>query len=441
MFKPIAGMNKYMIIPRSILPLAVGGGLLSGIILVSMGLKIASIPYAIIAYILTAVAYSLYDHPKSGYAAQAGKSAGLSGVFQPKLSKPTRYLLATLLTSVGVSLNLVLGADPREHAYLSIAAPIVLSALLFGFETASFQLILACAASLYFFIPPIFDFNFEDPHDVGLLCEFIAFVFLCSWTLKSMFERAAHADCLAAEVAEASWLPNGAKPQKGVCHAGGPAAMAYAPSGKDRGCDPERAPLELKLREEKGRYRELRHRVRNEFQTLLLLASAEAEATDHPEEFGRWILRLRSAAELHALLDEEAAETVPMASYLTTLSDTLTRTFDGRLTITTVVDPEIRLGHRQARQVGLIYTEAAINALKHGFPMNVRGTLNVRLERKANGFELAVSDNGVGSRAAYVKEKFGVTLMKEIATSLGGELMLDMTETGATVRLLFLRSA
>jgi len=63
LFKPIAGMNKYMIIPRSILPLAVGGGLLSGIILVSMGLKIASIPYAIIAYILTAVAYSLYDHP------------------------------------------------------------------------------------------------------------------------------------------------------------------------------------------------------------------------------------------------------------------------------------------------------------------------------------------------------------------------------------------
>lgn len=421
MFKPIADMNKYMILPRNTLLLAIAGGLVSGVILVNMGLTGASIPYAIVAYILAAVIIALYVRPVPDRDDVVSRFSRQSGASSRKSSKLTRYASAILLAFAGALLNLALDTDPRQHAYLSMAAPIVASALLFGFEAASVALVVACAASLYFFIPPLFDFNFEDPRDIGLLSEFVAFVLLCSWILKSMYEGVAHVDALAAEPLSAS-----------ATHSLSRQGMAF---------ETEFAATQRKLLEAKGRYRELRHRVRNEFQTLQLLASAEADATHHPEEFGRWILRLRSAAELHNVLDDETTEVVCMASYLNTLSDTLAKTFAGRLTIETAVEPDIRLHPRHARNIGLIYTEAAINSLKHAFPQNAPLELQLHFGRAESGLQLTIADNGAGFDPATIRAKFGLTLMRQIAANLGGELKWDASSAGTTVRLNFVAPA
>ncbi len=418
--QPIADMNKYMILPRSTLLLAIAGGLVSGVILVSMGLAGASILYAIVAYILAAVIFALCIRPLSDRGGAARKFADQSSVPASKVPKITRYAAAVLLAFTGVLLNLALDTDPRQHAYLSMAVPIVISALLFGFEAASVALVIACAASLYFFIPPLFDFNFEDPRDIGLLCEFVAFVLLCSWILKSIYEGAAHVDALAAE-----------PPSVSLTH----------PLLRSAPFETEFAATERMLLEARDRYRELRHRVRNEFQTLQLLASAEADATHHPEEFGRWILRLRSAAELHNVLDDEATETVRMDSYLGALSDTLTKTFAGRLTIETDVEPDIRLQSRHARHIGLIYTETAINSLKHAFPQNAPGELRVRFGRVKNGLQLTIADNGAGFDPSTIAAKFGLTLMRQVADNLGGDLRWHSSSTGTTVSLTFVTPA
>ncbi len=424
MFKPIADMNKYLILPRTTLVTAVGGGLASGLILVSMGLTSASIPYAVATYVVIAVLFGLYASPhvaRSGFASISAQQVGSSS---REFLKTTKYASAILLTLTGVLLNLAFDADPRQHAYLSIAAPIVVSALLFGFEAASLALLLACAASFYFFVPPKFVFSFEDPRDIGILCEFVAFVLLCSWIMKSMYEGTAHVQALSIEPladSGASVIP--AHPQSGIANVA------------------EFAATERKLLEANDRYRELRHRVRNEFQTLQLLASAEADATHHPEEFGRWILRLRSAAELHNVLDDEATEAVRMDSYLRALSDTLAKTFGGRLTIETVVEPDICLHPRHARHIGLIYTETAINSLKHAFPQNAPGELRLRFGRVKDGLQLTIADNGVGFNPAAVKEKFGLALMKRIAIDLGGEMEWEASSTGTTVRLNFVAPA
>ncbi|QGM44247.1 sensor histidine kinase [Methylocystis heyeri] len=420
LFKPAAGMDEYMVLPRAILSFAIGGGFLSGVILMRLGLPIVAVPVSVLAYMLAAAAASLYSNPRPG--ALLPRRSRLSDdleLYFSRISRPTRYLVAVVLSALGIGLNLALDTDPREHAYISLAAPIILSALLFGYEAASFALLLACAASLYFFIPPRFHFGFDDPRDVGHLCEFSAFVFLSSWVLKSMFEGAA-------------------TPIKASA-AAKPSPIAYEEDQFELTSLSRRlASSERKCAEAEARYDELRHRVKNEYQAFLSLAAREAEMSQNPEQFDRWILRLRNAVELHRLLDDEADETVPMATYLARLSESMRKTFDGRLKVESRVEADIGLDRRRARSLGLIYMEAAINALKYAFPGDSAGAMRLRLTRSGPNLLLTIANDGADFDPASAQPGFGFTLIKETAASLGGALAWERPpQGGACLRVIF----
>lgn len=197
------------------------------------------------------------------------------------------------------------------------------------------------------------------------------------------------------------------------------------------------AAQEKELRRVKERYRELRHRIRNDLQGLTTLLSAQARTSGNSECCSRCILRLRSAAELHKALDDDGSSDISMAAYLRALSDTRKKAFEDRICADTFLEQDIYLDHRSAQCVGLVYVEATTNALKHAFPVGATGQIEVRLRRLGDELELTVADDGVGFDPASIPRGDGIELMRGLAHQLKGELQLERLSKGTRVRLLF----
>jgi two-component sensor histidine kinase len=377
------------------------GGAFSGVILIFMGLGPWVLPASALAFLAVASLTSAMEHPSTVAA------AALAGRVRRHLRRAVampfslRVAVALALTLSAVAVNLGLDADPRDHAYLSIAGPVIVSGLFFGFEIGAVALFIACIANLYFFIPPRFDMATDKIEDLEHLLEFILFVASSAWCLRSMFEDLV--------------------PAPGAAHA---SALGPGLEGKS-------------LREVHEQNRELRHRVRNEFQALSLLASSEAQRSGESEIFRRWVMRLRGVASLHELVDGEARDRVSLARYIAALTEALRKTYDGVLTIDTQVDASVEVDFDRARRIGLIYAEATMNALKHGFAGRAGGRLEVGLRRVGERLELSVVDDGKGFDPAKTTPGFGLGVMRDFADVLNGELTVESRPQGTSVRCVF----
>lgn len=102
--------------------------------------------------------------------------------------------------------------------------------------------------------------------------------------------------------------------------------------------------------------------------------------------------------------------------------------------------PELHLPVGREVQVFHIVQEALANVCKHANARNARLTL----ERKDDGYEIAIEDDGVGMAAdPGAGERgdsghYGIAIMRERARRLGGELMMESAEgAGTRVRLRF----
>jgi two-component sensor histidine kinase len=202
------------------------------------------------------------------------------------------------------------------------------------------------------------------------------------------------------------------------------------------------AATQEELRLERERYRELRHRIRNDLQGLATLISAQSRRLDKPEGCSSCAMRLRSAAELHNALDEEEGGTdICMADYLWALSEARRKAFDDRIVGDTVADVDIFLDYRRAQCVGLVYVEAVSNAMKHAFPGCVEGQIIAQFHRVGDRFELIVTDTGIGFDTDRPSRGDGIQLMRGLARQLRGNLELRRLAKGTMVRLAFPQKA
>lgn len=198
--------------------------------------------------------------------------------------------------------------------------------------------------------------------------------------------------------------------------------------------------LEVKEREltrERERYRELRHRIRNDLQGLTTLLAAQARTSSHPECCSRCILRLRSAAELHNALDDDGSSEISMSAYLRALAEARRKAFEDRIGAVTFFEPDIYLDYRSAQCVGLVYIEATTNAVKHAFPDGAPGHIEARLRRLEEALELTIADDGVGIDPGAIARGDGIDLMRGLAGQLQGDLQLERLPRGTLVRLVF----
>jgi two-component system, sensor histidine kinase PdtaS len=193
--------------------------------------------------------------------------------------------------------------------------------------------------------------------------------------------------------------------------------------------------------------REIHHRVKNNLQvvsSLLRLQSRHVQDNHAQEALLEGRNRVNSMALIHQYLyrDEDITK-ISADEYIKKLATTLYKSYDvsnNRIKFQAQIDP-IKLDVDTAIPIGLILNELITNALKHAFPNQREGILEVTLLRGSNDeVNLSVKDNGVGfteKSLKEAKESFGWSLVELFSEKLNAQLSVS-NGVGTTVNLQFL---
>jgi PAS domain S-box-containing protein len=181
--------------------------------------------------------------------------------------------------------------------------------------------------------------------------------------------------------------------------------------------------------------KEIHHRVKNNLQlisSIIYLKLTSVEDSDIRSFLEDTRQKIRSIALIHErLLQTENLDKVEVSDYLGKLIQDLKVTYfrDGHvLNIDTDFDKEM-MTLDMAIICGLIVNELLTNAIKHAFPANRPGTINIQLKNN-NGFKLVVQDDGVGLPEDVEpgnSTSFGMQLIDVFVKQLNGKLSINRT--------------
>lgn len=199
------------------------------------------------------------------------------------------------------------------------------------------------------------------------------------------------------------------------------------------------AERDAKLAERELLFRELQHRVNNDFALVNSLLDLQRRKSEDPETrraLEQAIGRIRSVARVHHhlyILPEIGA--IDFRQYLRELCAALA---DATLPPAGVYlrchCDEAYMPRSHAIAVGLATNELITNAVKHAFPDGREGTIDVRFEKTGSGWCLSVRDDGVGLSDIYRRSGLGAGLIEEFVRQAGGSLSLE-NDGGTIARL------
>ena len=182
-----------------------------------------------------------------------------------------------------------------------------------------------------------------------------------------------------------------------------------------------------KLAERELLFRELQHRVANDFALAIALLKHEFRNSTEPqvrEALDRSAHRIDSFARIHRQIYLQSdVISVNLKEYLDDLAGSLKAG---------AMPPNIRLScdippvssqRNTALALGLLLNELVTNAVKHGFPGDRDGSIAVRLKRAPRGWEFVVEDDGIGYDG--VVPGSGTNLIRQFAHQAGGELAFE----------------
>ncbi len=187
--------------------------------------------------------------------------------------------------------------------------------------------------------------------------------------------------------------------------------------------------LKTSLEEKNMLFRELHHRVKNNFQlinSMLKLQSYRISDKKVLEAFSTAINRIYSIAMIHEqLYRSEDFVNTRFSEYVEDLAAHITSSYRQDypdITLKVQVDP-ILLDLDRSIVCGLIINELIVNAIKHAFPSpkqqtpeRIQNLISVRFAATENEYILSVSDNGIGLPEQYDINKSDSLGMKIIQT-------------------------
>jgi len=183
-----------------------------------------------------------------------------------------------------------------------------------------------------------------------------------------------------------------------------------------------------KLAERELLFRELQHRVGNDFAIVVSLLDLQRRRSGNAETraaLEQAMGRVRSISRIHrhiyALPDSRH---VDLRQYLRDLCTGLTDATLPMAGMTLACDcDEAYMPRDQALAVGLATNELVTNAVKHAFPDGRQGTISVSFAQVADGWRLVVRDDGVGMPKDR-KPGLGTGLIEQFVRQAGGALAI-----------------
>lgn len=188
--------------------------------------------------------------------------------------------------------------------------------------------------------------------------------------------------------------------------------------------------------------KEVQHRVANSLQIIasVLMQSARRVSSDEARgHLHNAHLRVMSIAALQRQLSTSSDNEVELRSYFNQLCQSLGASMiadPARLSIRVDVD-DSAVGADVSVSLGLIVTELVINALKHAFPNDRAGTIQVAYRSSATGWTLSVIDDGVGMPAGNEAPKagLGTGIVEALAKNLEAIIQLSDAGPGTTITI------
>lgn len=182
--------------------------------------------------------------------------------------------------------------------------------------------------------------------------------------------------------------------------------------------------------------REGDHRIKNSLQIVagLMRVQARRESGSAREAFVSAVARIQSIARIHdALQASQGQDVVDIGAALETMCKSLQEMAGHPLGVTVRVSVEpIQAPVTLAQPLVLAVNELVVNALRHAFPDNRSGTIEVNVAQIDGDLRVVVADDGCGLPADHVEGRgYGMRLVRMMTTQIGGSLQI---ESGAGTR-------
>ena len=208
-----------------------------------------------------------------------------------------------------------------------------------------------------------------------------------------------------------------------------------------------RAEIEIKksLQEKEILLKEVQHRVKNNLQVISSMLDLQ---TDYVKDSGVLKLfveaqkRVKSMALVHErMYQSEVLTDLDFTQYIENLGNYIFKIYGvNTKRISMKIDiNEANIDFNRAIQLGLIVNELISNSLKHAFPDNLAGQVNVRLDSEDKYFILTTSDNGVGLPKKFrlrQTKSLGLQLVQALTNQLKGSIKIDRRK-GTRFRIKF----
>lgn len=190
---------------------------------------------------------------------------------------------------------------------------------------------------------------------------------------------------------------------------------------------------------------EMRHRIANSLQliaSVLILKASMVKSKETRFQLEDAHNRIISIANVQEHLDPLALEggKVEFGKYLTALCGSLKKSMIGsRKPITLEVHAEAGMATaEEAISLGLMTTELVINALKHAFPGNRRGSVVVTYKIKGKAWTLSVADSGIGKPKTIKDDQpgLGSGIVTALAHQMEAKIVTEKAEFGRKVSII-----
>jgi two-component sensor histidine kinase len=200
--------------------------------------------------------------------------------------------------------------------------------------------------------------------------------------------------------------------------------------------------LQHLLRQKELLLEEMQHRIANSLQiiaSILLLKARTVQSEETRQHLHEAHERVISVAAVQQHLHASArGDPIAIGPYLSKLCATLTRSMIGesRAVSMEVVANAGTVSSNDAVSIGLIVTEAVINALKHAFPTDKPdGRIVVAYQIEGPNWTLSIGDNGIGrpkESSGDTKAGLGTSIVNALAQQLDARVNVTGGPKGGT---------
>lgn len=195
--------------------------------------------------------------------------------------------------------------------------------------------------------------------------------------------------------------------------------------------------IEKSLEEKEMLLKEIHHRVKNNLMvisSLLNLQSRYIKDEAYKSIFKESQNRARSMALIHELLYQSSdLKRINFGKFINTLTGELYRIYisNQNLIKLNVNVESVMVDINAAIPLGLIVNELVSNSMKHAFPDERKGNINIEFSAVNDNYTLVVEDDGVGFPEDIDfnnTDSLGLRIVNSLTEQIDGKLILDRTK-------------